>query len=147
MKISPIPSALLETHEYQGQGYQPLINSTTWRVALLNFTPNLLPNQIAEFQRHNETDEVFVLLQGRCILFLGQGDSTVTRIFAQDMIPLTLYNIKKGIWHSHALSPDAKLLVVENADTSPLNSPHLQLSLEQLEEIAELARRLWGAYG
>jgi hypothetical protein len=39
------------------------------------------------------------------------------------------------------------LLIVENADTSPANSPRLQLFLEQLEEIAELARRLWGAYG
>jgi hypothetical protein len=147
MNLSPIPSSLLEVHEFHGQGYQPLINSTAWRVSLLNFTPSLLPDQIVRFQRHNETDEVFVLLQGRCILFLGQGVSTVTRIFAQDMIPLTLYNIKKGIWHSHALSPDAKLLIVENADTSPVNSPRLQLSLEQQEEIRELARRLWGAYG
>lgn len=113
----------------------------------MNYTPDQLPDQITEFQRHDETDEVFVLLQGHCILFLGEGGDEVTRIFAQNMLPFTLYNIKKGVWHSHTFSPDAKLLVVENADTSPANSPRLQLSLEQRKEIAELARRLWEAYG
>ncbi len=147
MKISPIPSALLETHEYQGQGYQRLINSPLWCVALMNYTPDLLPDQITEFQRHDETDEVFVLLQGHCILFLGEGGDEVTRIFAQNMLPFTLYSIKKSVWHSHTFSPDAKVLIVENADTSPANSPRLQLSLEQKKEIARLARRLWGTYG
>ncbi len=147
MKISPIPSALLETHEYQGQGYQPLINSPLWRVALMNYTPDLLPDQITEFQRHDETDEIFVLLQGHCILFLGEGGDEVTRIFAQDMIPLRLYNIKKGIWHSHTLSLDAKVLIVENADTSPSNSPRIDLSPHQREKIFELTRQLWGVHG
>jgi len=147
MKISPIPSALLETHEYQDQGYQRLINSPLWRVALMNYTPDLLPDQITEFQRHDETDEVFVLLQGHCILFLGEGGDEVTRIFAQNMLPFTLYNIKKSVWHSHIASPDAKVLIIENADTSPANSPRLQLSLEQKKEIDGLERQLWGDYG
>ena len=146
MNISSIPTTLLETHEYQGQGYQRLINSPLWRVALMNYTPDQLPEQITEFQRHDETDEVFVLLQGRCILFIGEGSDEITRIFAQNMLPFTLYNIKKSVWHSHTSSPDAKVLIVENADTSPANSPRLQLSLEQKKEIAGMAKQLWEAY-
>ena len=80
-------------------------------------------------------------------MFLGEGGDEVTRIFAQDMIPLRLYNIKKGIWHSHTLSLDAKVLIVENADTSPSNSPRIDLSPHQREKIFELTRQLWGVHG
>jgi len=38
-------------------------------------------------QRHNETDEVFFFLEGRCILFIGKGKETITSITAVDMVP------------------------------------------------------------
>ena len=33
-----------------------------------------------------------------------------------------IYNIKKGVWHGSAMSRDAKLLVVENQNTSRDNT-------------------------
>jgi mannose-6-phosphate isomerase-like protein (cupin superfamily) len=72
-------------------------------------------------QRHDQTDEVFVLLEGRCILFLGAGGDSVTELFAEDMQPLKLYNVKRGTWHSHTLSDDAVVLIVENIDTTVWN--------------------------
>ena len=48
-------------------------------------------------QRHNETDEVFVLLCGRCILFIGEGDEKVKAVHAQDMQPFKIYNVKKSV--------------------------------------------------
>ena len=144
MNHSPIPPSLLEIHEYHGQGYQPLVNSHIWRVALLNFTPNLIPDRIDEIQRHNETDEVFILLRGRCILFLGEGNDSVTRFYAQDLEPFRLYNIKRRVWHTHVLSPDAKVLIVENQNTSPANSPRLNLTASQRREIISLAHQMWG---
>jgi hypothetical protein len=138
-----VSERLLEIHEYSGEGYRPLVDYGEWRVAILRYEDELLPQNIREMQRHDETDEVFVLLSGRCILFLGDGDERVTAIHAQDMQPLRLYNVKKACWHSHTLSEDASVLIVENRDTTVDNSPRVGLTLAQRERIDELTRDLW----
>lgn len=89
-------------------------------------------------QRHNETDEVFVLLCGRCILFIGEGDEKVKAVHAQDMQPFKICNVKNSVWHTHTLSRDAKALIVENRDTTFDNSPFCPLTGSQRAKIAEL---------
>lgn len=138
-----ISETLLEVREYRGEGYRPLIDYGEWRVAILRYEDELLPENICELQRHDETDEVFVLLAGRCILFLGEGDDRVTAVHAQDMQPLKLYNVKKSCWHSHTLSRDASVLIVENRETTVHNSPRVGLTPAQRETIRELTRELW----
>ncbi|MBU0664731.1 MAG: hypothetical protein KJ990_09340 [Proteobacteria bacterium] len=140
MKIS---ETLLEIRDHNLAGYKPVIDYANWRVAILNFSNELRAEKITALQRHNETDEVFVLLRGRCILFLGQGDQTITTIHGQDMIPHTVYNVKKGAWHSHTLSEDAMVLIVENRDTTYGNSPFCSLNSVQQEALMELTRSLW----
>lgn len=134
----PITEDLLEVRDHTTEGYKPVVDFEAWRVAVLNYSSELRPENITTMQRHNETDEVFVLLCGRCILFLGQGDDTVTQVFAEDMIPLKIYNVKKGAWHNHTLSEDAMVLIVENRDTTYDNSPFCQLTEAQQEQIVEL---------
>jgi hypothetical protein len=38
----------------------------------MNDTPDLVPEKIYRMQKHTETDEVFALLAGKCILFFGE---------------------------------------------------------------------------
>ena len=57
--------ALLDILEYQGEGYRPLIDFGTWRVAFLRYLDELYPPAIDSFERHLETDEVFVLVENR----------------------------------------------------------------------------------
>ncbi len=38
-------------------------------------------------QRHDQTDEVFVLLKGKCILFIGEGEENIVDINGEDMEP------------------------------------------------------------
>jgi hypothetical protein len=144
MDPAKIPPSLLEIHEYDGPGFQALVNAPNWRVALLNFTSESIPERIDEIQRHNETDEVFILLKGRCILFLGEGDDSAASFFAQDLEPFRLYNVRRGAWHTHALSADAKVLIVENQNTSPANSPRLKLTANQRNQIIALSHQIWG---
>ena len=113
------------------KGYMPLIDYGEWRVAVLCYADELLPQNIDNMQRHDETDEVVVLLEGRCILFIGEGQEAVITIHAQDMQPLKLHNVKVGCWHTHTLSEDATVLVVENRDTTLQNSPKNPLSPAQ----------------
>lgn len=139
-----ISEKLLEVREHRTSGYLPLVDFTTWRVAVLNFAEELRPENITRMQRHNETDEVFVLLRGRAVLFVGEGDEQVTEIHAQPLEPHRIYNVKQAVWHHHTLSEDAMVLVVENRDTTYDNSPFCALSTSQQREILRLTSELWG---
>ncbi len=141
--MKSISEKLLEVQEHTGPGYRPLVDFETWRVAVLNFAEELRPENLTRMQRHNETDEVFVLLRGRCLLFVGEGDERVTKIHAQALEPRKLYNVKRAVWHHHALSEDAMVLVVENRDTTYDNSPFCELSAEQQSVIRELSGEFW----
>lgn len=141
--MRPPSDSLLEVREHNGLDYKPLVDYQTWRVALMNYTPELTPEKINRMQKHTDTDEVFVLMKGRCILYIGEGENTVTRVHAVDMEPYKLYNVKRGVWHSHTFSEDARVLIVENRDTTDANSPFVGLSKEQQKEIVELANGLW----
>jgi len=135
---SSVSEKLLEVGDYAKEGYSPVVDFAEWRVAVLNFSNDLLPENITAMQRHNETDEVFVLLRGRCILFIGEGDKKVTDIFAENMQPFKIYNVKKSVWHTHTLSIDAKVLIVENRNTTFDNSPFCSLTVSQRTKIAEM---------
>lgn len=134
---------LLEIQIYAGDGYKPLVDFESWRVAMLNYSPALLPENLTQMQRHNETDEVFVLLQGRCILFVSEGRETANGIHAVDLEQGKVYNVKKAVWHTHTLSKDAKVLVVENCDTTYDNSPFTPLTAAQQQHLVRLTRSLW----
>jgi len=138
-----ISESLIEIREHNEPDYMPLIDYQNWRVALINYTADYLPEKITRMQKHTETDEVFVLLTGRCILFLGEGNESVTKIRAADMELYKLYNVKKSVWHSHTFSEDARVLIVENRDTVYENSPFVDLSESQRREVVELVKELW----
>jgi hypothetical protein len=138
-----IDPELLDIIEYTGEGYLPLIAYGAWRVAILNTIDELLPENIGKLQRHDNTDEIFVLLKGRCILFVGTGTDRAEEILAEDMQPLKLYNMKRGTWHTHTLDQEAMVLIIENDDTGPANSPEIELSAEQRAQLAQLTRQVW----
>ena len=138
-----INDTLLEVREYTGPGYHPVIDYETWRVAILRWHDDMLPENIHAFQRHLETDEVFVLLGGKCILFIGEGSDHITEIYAEDMVPLKLYNVKKRTWHFHTVSEDAIILIVENRDTTSANSTNISLDSVQRMRLIELTAALW----
>jgi hypothetical protein len=141
--MTVIPESLVEIREHNEPDYMPLIDYQSWRVALINYTADYLPQKINRMQKHTETDEVFVLLAGRCILFLGEGDECVNKVHAADMELYNLYNVKRCVWHSHTFSEDAKVLIVENRDTVYENSPFVDLSEDQRQEVVRLAKELW----
>jgi len=62
------------------------------------------------------------------------------------MKPLKLYNVKKSVWHSHTLSKDAIVLIVENKDTSLINSPEKILTEGQQKIIIKHTDNLWEQY-
>lgn len=132
---------LLEIREYTGPGYRPVIDFGAWRVAVLNYIDEIHPEKISFLERHNETDEVFVLQRGQGVLFLGEGDTPVAKIHPQVMEAGKMYNVKQGVWHTVVLSRDASILLVENRDTARENSDYVTLDPDQKALIVEIARR------
>jgi ureidoglycolate hydrolase len=137
----------LEICEFTGEGYQPVIDFSTWRVAILNYIDEIHPERIASMERHNETDEVFVMLKGQAILFLGEGDIEIERIHSQVMESGKIYNVKKSVWHTVVLSRDGSVLIVENRNTTRENSNYSPLDLEDRRSIVETARYEQSGWG
>lgn len=104
----------IETHFWDGIGYQPLVFSHDWMVALLNWEPIFDINNANEIERHNQSDEVFVLLRGQAVLFAGVDMDQLQMIA---MKPGTVYNVLKGTWHNLLATKDAAWIIVENRET------------------------------
>lgn len=132
---------LLEIHEFTGIGYKPLIDFGAWRVAMLRYIDELIPDQIERVERHNETDEVFVLLAGQALLFIGQGDDQLEALEPLRMQPLKQYNVRRGAWHVAILSRDASILLVENQNTGKTNTDYFPLNTEHRRLLVETAAR------
>lgn len=131
---------MIEILEYKEPGFLELMTFQSWKVAMLNYTDELFIENIYYFEAHNETDEVFVLLEGEAIMYY---------LIDQQIHQLKLernkvYNVKQGLYHTHVLSRDAKLLIVEESNTSYDNSKRiyldeaLRLQLDKLWEKANV---------
>jgi hypothetical protein len=140
-----VKNNLLEVSEYNAAGYAPVVDFQTWRVAMLNYIDELDADKIDNFQCHNESDEVFVLLSGKCILFCAEVDekNNIIEIIAWNMEISKTYNIKHGVYHTHTLSEDAKVLIVENRDTDDNNSPKIMIDDIVRHRLVKITSELW----
>ncbi|MBR3086850.1 MAG: DUF1116 domain-containing protein [Kiritimatiellae bacterium] len=111
----------LDIVEYGGEGYRRLVAGAKWTVATLNYASRFDRRNLCELERHILTDETFVLLAGKATLLIGRDAREI------EMEPLKYYNVRAGIWHHILVSPDARVLVAENADTSRANSEFLDI--------------------
>jgi len=109
----------LDVHSYDGEAYVRAVTFGGWRVAFLNHGDNFAKPTYVE--RHLETDEVFVLLEGVATLLIGRDRREVA------MERNKLYNVRKGVWHQIVTVPGTRCLVIENADTALENSERLPL--------------------
>jgi hypothetical protein len=105
---------LVEIREFTAPRYQPVIDFGAWRVAVLNYLDEIHPERINFKERHNETDEVFVLIKRKGVLFLGEGEIHIAKVHPQVMESGKIYDVKQGIWHRVVLSQDGSVVIVEN---------------------------------
>lgn len=126
---------LIDIIKISQEGYTPLVDYQTWRVAVLTFCDDVRADRLSSMQRHLETDEVFVLLEGSCVLISGGNGERPEEVECVKMEKNQLYNVKKGVWHTHALDEKGSVLIIENQDTCDKNSPTELLNREQIEAI------------
>lgn len=89
-------------------------------------------------ERHNKTDELFVLLEGKCTLIFAnevEGKLCIDRV---KMEKDKVYNIPATLWHNTVTEKNTKMVLIEDSNTSMDNSDILNLTKEQINEIITL---------
>ena len=125
------PPHRVDTFGWEGQGYQPFVTHRGWLVALMNWEPRFDPANVGAVERHNRTDEVFVLLRGSGLLFFDSDEA----IQAIDMQPGLIYNVTSATWHGVLGTKDAAWLIVESSDTDGENSDYRKLNEAELGDL------------
>lgn len=111
----------VEIMSYEGEGYNPTMHYDTWRIAFANYSERFDEKLYNKLERHMKTDEVFVLLKGFAALIIGESCEKLC------LEPFKIYNVKAGTWHNITMEKDAKVLIVENHDTSKDNTEYLEI--------------------
>lgn len=125
----------IEIFQWEEVGYSPLVFFDGWQVALLNWEPPFDPKNLGEIERHNNTDEVFVLLKGKAILFSITAEG---KIQVEEMIPHAVYNVTQATWHNLIASKDSSWIIVENRDTHLNDTEYRTLSNKEQKTIKKL---------
>ena len=97
---------------FAGTDFQVMTQFEGWKIGLLRHSQRF--SACCQMERHLETDEVFVLLDGSATLYVENE--------TYHMEKCTVYNVKKCAWHHIVVSEDATVLVVENSNTSRDNT-------------------------
>lgn len=103
---------MIEKYEFSGEDFKVMMQFEGWKIGFLRYSDRF--SEFKQLERHLRTDEAFILLDGMAVLY--------TENERCEMKKCTLYNIPKGVWHHIVVSPDATVMVVENADTSAENT-------------------------
>ncbi len=127
---------------FEQEGLSRVYENDKWMVGIKNWKPANDVEGINCLERHNKSDELFVLLSGKCVLIYANDVNGELIIEAVDMEPMKVYNIPAVLWHNTVTQKDTKLLLVEDSSTGMDNSDILILSEEQITKVRELVIRL-----
>ncbi len=133
---------LIQVREFRGEGFQPLVTTATWRVAMLRCTWITFSQPGSDnLERHILTDEVFVLVKGRGVLIIGSNGNQASDLVPQEMEIGVVYNVRDNTWHTILLSLDASGLIVENSDTAEENTKICEVNDIQRKQIVSIAHQ------
>ncbi len=113
-------SKYVEIREHNTEGYSRVIEYDSWTAALINYAPRFDEKNFEYVERHNKTDEVFILIEGEATLVVGETDD----LQYINLERFKFYNVKKGAWHHVFLKENAKVIIVENSDTGKENTEY-----------------------
>lgn len=128
-------------YEFAGEGMTRVYENAKWMVGLKNWKPANDISGIDCLERHNETDELFILLSGSCVLLQGNETAGKLELRAVKMVPMMVYNIPRGLWHNTVTRRDTKLALIEDSSTGAANSEVLKLDESQRALVRTLAGR------
>ncbi len=127
-------------YEFTGEGMHRVFENEKWTVGIKNWKPANDITGIDNLERHNLTDELFVLIAGSCTLIFANEKDGGLEFGAVKMEPNKVYNIPATLWHNTVTRKDTKMILIEDSSTSNENSDILPLTPEQISLVQDLAR-------
>ena len=125
-------------YEFSGEGMQRVFENEKWTVGIKNWKPANDITGIDNLERHNKTDELFVLIAGTCTLISAVETENGLAFSKTVMEPNKVYNIPATLWHNTITTKDTKMILIEDSNTSMENSDVISLTTAQIEEIQAL---------
>ena len=126
-------------YEFNGEGMHRVFENEKWTVGIKNWKPANDVTGIDCLERHNKTDELFVLVEGHCTLIFANEENGELKFNAVKMEKDRVYNIPATLWHNTITQKDTKMILIEDSNTSMDNSDILNLTEEQIKVVRGLA--------
>ncbi len=120
---------------FEETGLKRVYENKDWTVGIKNWKPENDLSGFTNIERHNESDELFILLDGNCTLIFANEVDGKLEFDHVKMEQNHVYNIPKTLWHNTITSKDVKLALIEYSSTGMENSNILDLTEEQVKEI------------
>lgn len=127
-------------YEFTGEGMQRVFENEKWTVGIKNWKPANDITGISNLERHNKTDELFVLVEGACTLIYANETDNGLEFGAVKMEKDKVYNIPATLWHNTVTQKDTKMILIEDSNTSMENSDVIDLDAAQLETVKSLVK-------
>lgn len=102
------------------EGFQLVCVNESFKCAFITKGSQYSYGQVSILKRHNESDEVFILISGTATLLTGEPDNAEYDI--RELQKGVAYCVTAGTWHYLAVSDDALVFVVENSGVSVENT-------------------------
>jgi len=107
----------LDIFYFQGSGFKPLVISSGWQVSQLNDCEALHSDTVDRIERHDGTDEVFLLVRGNATLVTATKQAGQHQFELVQMEQGVTYNIPSGTWHTIITTPRMQVMIVEKDHT------------------------------
>ncbi len=132
---------MIERYYHKEEGYNPFLIRTGWQVAQLNYVPTHGLDDIDTIEVHHNTDEVFILLEGKAVLVSATVVQDDIRFEAITMRLGVTYNVPQGAWHNIAMDRSAKIIIVERDNTHKTDVQYIYLTDAQRKTVyAQIAQ-------
>ena len=115
-------------------GFELICTNNSFKCAFITRSAQYAPGQIKAMKRHNESDEVFILIQGKAMLVTGEP--TQKQYMKTALQSGISYCVEAGTWHYLAVSEDALVFVTENSQVSGENTD--EICIEEYDVIVEV---------
>lgn len=115
---------IIDEHTFEGKGYHPFLITDRWQVAYLNYAEAESLEQIEKLDIHHQTDEVFILLQGKAALI---GASVTDQNITYDVVNM---------------QPGSQVLIIENNDTHLNDFEFFELTESQKSQLRECVTKI-----
>ena len=113
--VTPLPIAK--------PGFCPILQNAQFKCAFITKSAQYSFGEIAQMKRHNDTDEIFVLLAGSATLLTLEKSGPQTVALQKNIA----YNVCAGTLHHLAVSEDAVVFVTESGSMDPKNTETVEL--------------------